>query len=266
MRCSRCSIAWSFFLGHGGAVGPIRGQDGRLAAAVHGLRGGALTAITRSFVPELNIVLVTLSAILILIPGLPLTVGMVELAHGPRRLGDRETHERTGLPGQAVRRRVARRQAGGPRLVDSVCSRRNTVRSAWLWLAIPLLIVALCIAFQTGKRDFLAAAVGCAGAYGGILLGSALAGANLGNLFGTIAAVVFANLWARRTRRPTSIALLPAIVLLVSGSIGFRGLATIAVGQVATGEQQFIQMFVVALTIAAGLLVGNTIVRPKTTL
>jgi hypothetical protein len=39
-----------------------------------------------------------------------------------------------------------------------------------------------------------------------------------------------------------------------------------AAGQVATGEQQFVQMFVVALTMAAGLLVGNTIVKPKATL
>lgn len=93
-----------------------------------------------------------------------------------------------------------------------------------------------------------------------------MAGANLGNLFGTILAVVFANLWAAKTRRPTSIVLLPAIVLLVSGSIGFRGLAAMATGNVATGEQQFIQMFIVALTIAAGLLVGNTIVRPRGTL
>ena len=81
-----------------------------------------------------------------------------------------------------------------------------------------------------------------------------------------LAAAICANLWARQTLRPTSITLLPAIVLLVSGSIGFRGLVAIAVGQTATGEQQFMQMFVVALTIAAGLLVGNTIVQPKTTL
>ena len=39
-----------------------------------------------------------------------------------------------------------------------------------------------------------------------------------------------------------------------------------AIGHVAAGEQQFVQMFVVALTIAAGLLVGNTIVQSKTTL
>lgn len=227
---------------------------------------GVLTAVTRIFLPELNLVLVTLCAILILIPGYPVSVGIVELVSGHVVSGT--ANLMNGLV------YLAKQFAGawlGVKLVAIAWSippaaTATAVNSAWLWLGIPLLIVALCIAFQTGKRDFLAAAVGCGGAYGGILLGSALAGANLGNLLGTIVAVVFANLWASRTRRPTSIALLPAIVLLVSGSIGFRGLAAISVGQVATGEQQFFQMFVVALTIATGLLIGNTIVRPKTTL
>ena len=60
--------------------------------------------------------------------------------------------------------------------------------------------------------------------------------------------------------------MLHAIILLGSGSIGFRGLAAMTAGQIATGEQQLLQMFVVALTIAAGLLVGNTIVQSKVTL
>ena len=71
---------------------------------------------------------------------------------------------------------------------------------------------------------------------------------------------------AEASGRPTLIVLLPAIILLVSGSIGFRGLAAIVSGQTAAEEQQFLQMFVVALTIAAGLLVGNTFVGPKTSL
>ena len=227
---------------------------------------GVLTAGTRILLPELNLVLVTLCSILILIPGYPVSVGIVELTTGHVVSGT--ANLMNGLV------YLVKQFAGawlGVRLVAVAWSIPSAtagtpVSSAWLWLAIPLLIVALCIAFQTAKRDFLAAAFGCAVAYGGILLGSHLAGGNLGNLFGTIVAVVFSNLWARKTLRPTSIVLLPAIVLLVSGSIGFRGLAAMAAGQVATGEQQFLQMFVVALTIAAGLLVGNTIVRPKATL
>jgi uncharacterized membrane protein YjjB (DUF3815 family) len=77
---------------------------------------------------------------------------------------------------------------------------------------------------------------------------------------------VFSNVWAARTRRPTSIVLLPAIVVLVSGSVGFQGLAAIAEGETTIGAQQLLQMFIVAVMLTAGLLVGNTIVRPRNTL
>jgi uncharacterized membrane protein YjjB (DUF3815 family) len=86
---------------------------------------------------------------------------------------------------------------------------------------------------------------------------------NLGNLLGTIIAVVLANLWSRKTGRPTSIVLIPAIVMLVSGTIGFRGLAAMAEGELLLGVQQFLQMFIVAITILAGILIGFTIVRPE---
>ena len=52
-------------------------------------------------------------------------------------------------------------------------------------------------------------------------------------------------------------------IILVSGTIGFRGLATMASGDMALGAQQFIQMFIVALTIMVGVLIGLFIMRPK---
>ena len=72
-------------------------------------------------------------------------------------------------------------------------------------------------------------------------------------------------------RRPVTIVVIPAVILLVSGSIGFQGLATIAAGQTVAGVEQFLQMFLVALLIVAGslvgnTLVGNTLVRPTVTL
>ncbi len=75
--------------------------------------------------------------------------------------------------------------------------------------------------------------------------------------------MVVANLWGRKTGRPSSIVLIPAIVLLVSGSIGFRGLFAMAGGELMLGAQQFLQMFVVAVTILVGIMIGYTITRPE---
>ena len=222
---------------------------------------GFLTAATKVVVPDINGVLVTLSAILVLIPGYAISVGVVELVGGSVVSGT--VNLMNGLVYLVKQFAGAWTGVGMVKFCFSIPTAAGSpVSSHWLWLFMPMLIIGLCVIFQTDPKDFFWAVFGCAVAYGGILLGSAMAGGNLGNLFGTIIAVVFANLWSRQSGRPTSIVLLPAVILLVSGSIGFRGLAAVAAGQVATGEQQFIQMCVVALTIAAGLLVGNTIVRP----
>jgi uncharacterized membrane protein YjjP (DUF1212 family) len=226
---------------------------------------GTLGAATKILLPEINGVLVTLCAILILIPGYSISVGVIELVG--RRVVSGTSNLMSGLVYLVKQFAGAWLGVGLVKLFWPIPTAIGSpVDPQWLWLFMPLLIAGLCVAFQTAPRDFFWACLGCLIAYGGILLGSDIAGSNLGNLFGTIVAVVFANAWAIKTGRPTSIVLLPAIVLLVSGSIGFRGMAAMAAGQVSTGEQQFLQMFVVAFTIAAGLLVGNTIVRPKVTL
>ncbi|BHH84764.1 threonine/serine exporter family protein [Desulforhopalus sp. 52FAK] len=226
---------------------------------------GVMATMTKVLVPELNVVLVTLSAILVLIPGYSISVGIIELTSGHVVSGT--VNLMNGLV-YLVKQFVGAWLGVGLIKLGFTMQMANavSVSPSWLWIGVPILIIGLCTVFQTSPKDFIWASLGCFIAYGGVLLGSALAGANLGNLVGTTITVVFANIWAANFKRPTSIVLLPAIVLLVSGSIGFRGLAAIAVGQTGTGEQQLVQMFVVALTIAAGLLVGNTIVRPKVTL
>lgn len=226
---------------------------------------GLLAASAQVLVQEINIVLVTLSAILVLIPGFSISVGVVELVTNHVVSGT--ANLMSGLVYLAKQFAGAWLGVGLAGLLWPISPVAGTgVDTQWLWLFMPLMITGLCVVFQTAPRDFLWAFIGCAIAYAGILLGSAVVGGNLGNLLGTIVAVAFANIWSAKTERPTSIVLLPAIVLLVSGSIGFRGLASFTMGQVASGEQQFLQMFVVALTIAAGLLVGNTLVRPKANL
>jgi len=226
---------------------------------------GVLATVIQSLVPEVNIVLVTLAAILVLIPGFSITVGIVELLSGHVVSGS--VNLVNGLV-YLVKQFVGAWLGIGlaAHIWHPTAVSGTPVESVWLWLAMPALVVGLCVIFQTALKDLFWASLGCGIAYGGILLGGAIAGSNLGNLIGTILAVVYANMWADKTGRPTSIVMLPAIILLVSGSIGFRGLVALAAGQTATGEQQFIQMFVVAVTIAAGLLVGYTLARPKATL
>jgi uncharacterized membrane protein YjjP (DUF1212 family) len=226
---------------------------------------GVLATIIQLWVPELNLVLVILCAIAILLPGYTVSLGAGELV--AQRVVSGMANLMNGLV------TLIKQVAGGWLgivVVSSIIpvvsgSPASPVSQTWVYALVPPLLAGLCLAFQVSKRDFLSAIMVCGIAYLGILFGSML-NANVGNLLGTIVAVVVSTLWARQTHRPTSIVLIPAIVLLVCGTIGFRGLASLAGGDVALGVQEFFQMFVVAMTLLAGMLIGFTIVRPENSL
>jgi uncharacterized membrane protein YjjP (DUF1212 family) len=227
---------------------------------------GVLAAAAKIVVPELSLVLVTVSAVAVLLPGYTISLGIVEL--GDHRTLSGLTNLVEGLVylvkqflGAWVGVAVVASVAAIPAVAGGTSADR-----AWLWLLMPLVFVALAIIFQTTRHDFAWVVVGCAIAFAGMALGSSIGNDNLGTVLGTTLTVLYANLWARRTNRPETITLVPAIIVLVSGSIGFQGLAAIADGQTAVGMQQFAQMFIVALAITAGLLVANAIVRPRASL
>jgi uncharacterized membrane protein YjjP (DUF1212 family) len=214
---------------------------------------GLFATVLKLYIPELNLVLIILSAVAIILPGYTISLGAGEL------VGQHVVSGAANLMNGLI---TLFKQIAGGWLGIAVASSIFTVEAsapatpvdqAWLLLLFPLLLIGLCLVFQISRRDLLWAVLVSAIAY-------------LGNLLGTIAAVVIANLWSRQTGRPTSIVLIPAIVMLVSGSIGFRGLAAMAQGEVLLGVQQFFQMFVVAMTIVAGILIGYTIIRPERSL
>ena len=227
---------------------------------------GILATALKLWIPELNLVIVILSAVAIILPGYTISLGAGELVG---------QHVVSGTANMMSGLICLLKQVAGGWLGIVVASSIFAVESSapatpvdqvWLLLLFPLLLIGLCLVFQTSRRDLLWAVLVSAVAYLGVLGGSSMLDSNLGNLLGTIIAVVIANLWSRKTGRPTSIVLIPAIVMLVSGSIGFRGLAAMAQGEVLLGVQQFFQMFVVAMTIVAGILIGYTIIRPERSL
>ena len=224
---------------------------------------GFLATLVKYWVPDLNLVLVILSAVAIILPGYSISLGAGELV---------AQHVLSGVSNLMSGLITLVKQIAGAiigigiasLLVTTAATEPETpVNQMWVLLLFPLLLVGLGLAFQVSRRDLPWSVLVSGLAFLGVMAGSSLLDSNLGNLLGTIVAVVIANLWARKTGRPSSIVLIPAIVMLVSGTIGFRGLAAMAEGELLLGVQQFLQMFIVAITILAGILIGFTIVRPE---
>ena len=227
-----------------------------------------LATFLQIFLPEINIQVVVLSSIIVLIPGFTVSAGIVEIV---------SDHVVSGSANLIAGITYLLKQFFGAWFGLATVSiflpatQVNTVLHTSLnpwnpWIFLPLLFIGLGVAYQSLMRDFPWVILCCLVSYFGVIFGNSFEIEYLGTLMGAIVANIFGNLWARKFNRPTSIVLVPAITVMVSGSVGFQGLFIAATEETSKGLNQFLQMFIVALVIAAGLLIANTIVRPKVTL
>ncbi len=227
---------------------------------------GALAAALKVFMPEINLPVVILSAVIAIIPGFTVSAGIVEMV---------SNHVVSGSANLISGVIYLLKQFFGAWfgiatigifLPSNGITNAPATESLGIWLFLPLLFIGLGIAYQSLIKDFPWVMACCLISYIAVRFGNTFEIAYLGTLLGAIVATLFGNLWARQFNRPTSIVLVPAITVMVSGSVGFQGLLIAAGGESDKGLNQFLQMFIVALVIAAGLLIANTIVRPKVTL
>ena len=63
--------------------------------------------------------------------------------------------------------------------------------------------------------------------------------------------------------RPQQVVLVPAVILLVPGSVGFRGMSSLFNRDTLTGIETTFASFAVAMAIVAGLLIANAVLSPR---
>jgi len=114
-------------------------------------------------------------------------------------------------------------------------------------------------------KDFGWAVLGGVLAYAGVVVGSEF-GFWQGSFVGALLLGVYANLFAWRLRRPSSIVILTAVMVLVPGAAAYRGLRAAEIGGAASGLAAEWQVLVNILAIIAGVFLAFTLVPPKPTL
>jgi uncharacterized membrane protein YjjB (DUF3815 family) len=97
----------------------------------------------------------------------------------------------------------------------------------------------------------------------GARVGTSLLGNELGVLIGAFALGVLVNVYARWRNEPAQVVLVPATLILVPGSVGFRGISSLLHRETLTGVETTFGMFVVAMAIVAGLLIANATLSPR---
>ncbi len=203
----------------------------------------------------------TVSAIVVLLPGLSFTTALAELAmrhlaSGSARLLGTLAVLLTMAVGVGIGDRCARALVGWPPAVGA-----DRLMLVWHLLALLATWAAYVILLRAVRSQALWILLAVAIGYGGARLGGEVLGRELGAFVGALAVAFAANVYARFCRQPAAVVRTPGLLLLVPGSLGFRGL-TMALDDSSSSVPFLFQMLLVGGSIVAGLLMAGVLLPP----
>lgn len=201
----------------------------------------------------------TLAGLIVLMPGLTLTLAMIELStqhlsSGTARLNGAFASFLTVGFGVAVGTAVAQSLLGEPQIA------RAASLPAWTVFAAQVVIsLALTVLLKARPQDAVWIVLSGTLAVAGARWGTKLLGPELGVFTGALVVGVAGSWYARLFNRPAMTIQVPGIMLLVPGSVGFRGLAALLDKQVISGIDTTFKMIITAVALVAGTLIANLI-------
>lgn len=222
-----------------------------------------LSLLAARWLPSLSASVPTLAGLIVLVPGLGFLIAMNELATNNLVAG---TARLAGVG--MVFLQLAFGVALGQRLAQ-ICTGpvvAPTLEAAPLWILLPALVVwalAFLVIFQAMPDDAVWILLACAVGFGAARLGAYFLGGAFGAGLGAWVLGAGSNLIARLRERPPWVTLLPGIMLLLPGSVGFRSLDYVLHKQMLTGLDTAFQMIFLAVAMLMGLLLANLMVRSK---
>jgi uncharacterized membrane protein YjjP (DUF1212 family) len=217
-----------------------------------GLAAAGAVALSRLY-PGTSASVVTLAGIIALLPGLTLTSAMSEL--GSRHLASGTARFAGGLTtlvslgfGVALGSRFGR-----------LLPPASTAHKTWDWswptraLAVVVASLAFMVLLRARARDAPVIVTAGALAFVGTSLGERWLGPELGAFAGAYLVGLASNLYARRFQRPALVPMVPGILLLVPGSVGFRGVLSMLDRAVVPALDATFVMVITATSLVAGL-------------
>jgi uncharacterized membrane protein YjjP (DUF1212 family) len=206
--------------------------------------------------------LVTLASLIVLLPGLQLTVGLTELAlghlsAGVARLAGATATLLTLIIGVAIGWRIA----GDWRTIPDPPA---APLPEWCtWAAILIAPIMFAIVFRARWPQWpVIIAISVAGFWTSQLVSESM-GQEVAAFAGALVVGCGANLYARLRDRPALVAQTPGLIVLVPGSIGYRSLTALIDRATIEGVDLAFLMIMIAVSLVGGLLTANALIPPR---
>lgn len=204
-----------------------------------------------------------LAAIMSLLPGLTMTIAMMELAMAnlvsgtARLMGAVVTFLQLGF-GIALGHGLAES------LFVTPVPESTTGLPVWTQALAPLgAALAFGVLLRVRPRDLSWVLLACSLAVLGSRGGGALFGPEVGAFLGAFLVGIVSHLFGRWKDRPVLVLLVPGVLMMVPGSIGFLGLSALLANDPTAAVRTAFQVLMIATALSTGVLLATLAVPPK---
>lgn len=208
---------------------------------------------------------VVIAALIILMPGLDLTIAITELSTGHLASGTaRFAGATVVLFKLALGVMIATQLMHGLGFAEQVPTDPALYAPRWLvWVMLVGAGFAFAVLFNAQLRDWPAVVLAAMLAFFASDIGTSYLGTEAGVFIAALLVAAASNVYGRLVNRPSSIMRLPGIILLVPGSLGYRALTFLFSRNINEGIEAAVSVAVVLAALVGGLLLGNTLVVPR---
>jgi uncharacterized membrane protein YjjP (DUF1212 family) len=242
---------------------PLASLHAPLATFLAALLGQGLARV----VPGLDGALIGLAGVIVLLPGLSLTLALGELATrhlvaGTARLAGAVMALLSMAFGVALAQRLLALDLL-PAMIE--LDPRWTTPLPELARALASLLAPLgaCVLFDARWRELPALGIASLAGMAAVSQGQPLLGPELAAFAGAIVVGLTSNAYARASGLPSAVVLLPGLLTLVPGSVGFRSMLAFLAGAPTAGIDAAFRTTLIAVSLVAGVLASNAMLPPE---
>lgn len=242
------------------------GLAGQLFEAIVAVVAALASALLAKLIPELNVGVIIISSLIIFMPGIFITIAMAEIATNNLVSG---TARMVGAIMILLKLTFGVFIGGKIATWFHYPSLDLSLGAIPWWVTyvtLPVTAFLAVVNFRVNRADWKY--VTMAGIYGYLCskIGAFYLGPELGMFFGGTCVGAMSNIFARLKDKPSSLIQWPGIVLLVPGSVGYRGMTSLFERDVVGGLDTAFTMVTLALALVVGVFFGNILVKPRRSL
>ncbi|HEX5131567.1 MAG TPA: threonine/serine exporter family protein [Candidatus Krumholzibacteria bacterium] len=238
----------------------VRDTRFRLFEPIAAFVAGAVASAAAALLPPTSVYVAMAGGLIVLFPGLTLTVAISELAtqhlaSGTARLMSAATLFMTIGFGVAVGLKAGAAVFGAAAVAAPI------PLPAWTTaVAVVVASLSFVVLFQASPRDTGWILGVCSLSFVGARVGAQLLGIETGAFIGALLVGAVSGLHSRNFDRPSVVMSTPGIMMLVPGSVGFRSITDMLARDAVSGLQTAFVMIMTGVALATGLFMARLLV------